>query len=91
MDERLNFDEYVDIIRERLFDADAINDGELHSFRTLSEDIADQVPDSWYWQAFEELDAQGHLHSQSTLGNRRNAFARLSADGRAYVRAGRDG
>jgi hypothetical protein len=47
-------------------------------------DHADVIGDNWY---FEELEAQGHLHEQSARGNGGDAHARLSADGRLYVRS----
>jgi hypothetical protein len=70
-------------IRRRLAIADAVKPDELHSFRELVGD--DFVyPDHWRHEAFEELDAQGHLHTSSRLvfGD---AAARLSADGRLYL------
>ena len=81
-----SFDALLDLLRVRLQVADAINDSELHSFKVLMVDKANLVSDGWYWEAFEELKAQGHLHTSSSLGNRGDAFARLSADGRLYLR-----
>lgn len=81
-----SFDELVDLLRVRIRDADALNASELHSFKTLMADHADVIADNWYWEAFEELEAQGHLHHASTLGNGGDAHARLSADGRLYLR-----
>lgn len=83
-----SFDELVDLLRERLRDADAINASELHSFKELMKDRSDVIADNFYWEAFEELKAQGHLHEASALGNRGDAFGRLSADGRLYLREG---
>jgi hypothetical protein len=60
-----SFDELVDLLRERLGYADAINSSELHSFRELMADRADVISDNWYWEAFEELEAQGHLNPSS--------------------------
>jgi hypothetical protein len=57
-----SFDELVDLLRIRLCDADAVNASELHSFKELMRDHADVIPDNWYTEAFEELEAQGHLH-----------------------------
>lgn len=74
-------------MRERIGAADAIKpSGELHSFRELMSDYADVTPPQWYWEAFEELEAQGHLHPASTVANGGDANARLSADGRLYLR-----
>jgi hypothetical protein len=82
-----SFDELVDLLRERLRDADAIKSSELHSFKELMADNADVIADNWYWEAFEELQVQGHLHDASCLGNGGDAHARLSADGRFYLRS----
>jgi hypothetical protein len=45
-----SFDELVDLLRERLGYADAINSSELHSFRELMADRADVISDNWYWE-----------------------------------------
>lgn len=84
----LTFEEFVDLLRERLFDADAIDSSKLHEFKELMSDFADVTPEGWYDNAFAELDAQGHLHDQSgaSFGG---PFGRLSADGRLYVRGER--
>ena len=55
--------------------------------RELMSDHADVIADGWYWEAFEELDAQGHLNPASVKANAGDAHARLSADGRLYLRA----
>ena len=81
-----DFDESVDILRWRIAHADAINAGELHDFKVLMADYADVLSDQWYWQAFDELEAQGHLDPTSTRLNGGGACARLSADGRYYLR-----
>ena len=75
----------MDLLRERLGYADAINTSGLHSFRELMKDRADVIPDNWYQEAFDELGAQGHLDRASTkvFGD---AVGRLSADGRLYLR-----
>ncbi len=82
------FDELVDLLRVRLRDADALELNHLHSFKELMSDHADVIADGWYWEAFEELDAQRHLDPASVKANRGDAHARLSADGRLYLRAG---
>jgi hypothetical protein len=86
MSEIPSFDELVDTLRVRIRDADALNSSELHSFRELMSDQADVIADGWYWEAFEELEAQGHLNPASTVLNGGDACARLSADGRLYLR-----
>ena len=75
----------MDLLRERLGYADAISPSELHSFRELMKDRADVIPDNWYQEVFDELEAQGHLDPSSSkvMGD---AVARLSADGRLYLR-----
>jgi hypothetical protein len=80
------FDEFVDLVRIRLGMKDALDDSALHDFKPLMSDYADVVPENWYADAFEELEAQGHLHPASgqTFGG---AFARLSADGRLFLRS----
>jgi hypothetical protein len=84
------FDELVDLLRVRLRDADAINPSELHSFKELMSDHADVIGDNWYWEAFEEIAAQGHLDPASIKANGGDAHGRLSADGRLYLRSGGD-
>ncbi len=61
------FDELVDLLRERLGMADALNLSEFHSFKKLMahEAEANLIADNWYWQAFEELEANGHLNPAS--------------------------
>jgi hypothetical protein len=81
------FEELVDLLRVRLGIADDVNTSELHSFRELMKDHADVLPDHFYWRAFDELDAWGHLdpRASGTVGGN-DACARLSADGRLYLR-----
>jgi hypothetical protein len=81
-----SFDEFVDVLRERIGTADALNPSELHSFKELVSDYADSVSENWYWEAFEELEAQGHLDSASGKAMGNDAHGRLSADGRLYLR-----
>lgn len=70
--------------------ADDLNASELHSFKKLMEDRADEIPEGWCSQAFEELQAQGHLHPGSGMTFGGDAHARLSADGRLYLRSESD-
>ena len=78
-------DELIDILRERLYDADALKPGVAHSFMELMADYAHVLGDNWYLNAFDELDAQGHIGVEAN-GMGFDANARLSADGRLYVR-----
>jgi hypothetical protein len=82
-----SFDELLDLLRVRLGMADALNLGELHSFKTLMADHEEVIADGWYWQALDELKAQGHLDDASVKANGGDAHARLSADGRLYLRS----
>ena len=79
------FDEFVDLLRERLFDADALFPSRVHDFKgDVLSDYVGVVPDNWWEEAREELEAQGHLGVDgSGFGA---PAARLSADGRLYVR-----
>jgi hypothetical protein len=85
MNEPLAFDDLVDVLRERLYDADALEPSELHSFKTLLADGAHWIPPGWYHRLCEELKAQGHL-SHAAIVPGFDAHARLNADGRLYVR-----
>lgn len=76
----------VDLLRIRLRDADAVDASELHSFKTLMADYSHVLADGWYWEAFEELEAQGHLNPASSRLMGGDACGRLSADGRLYLR-----
>jgi hypothetical protein len=84
-DDPPSFDDFVVNLRDRLGTADAINASELHSFKTLMSD-AEVIPEQWYQEAFDELEAQGHLDpaSSKVMGD---AVGRLSADGRLYLRS----
>jgi hypothetical protein len=84
------FDELVGELRVRLGRADALEPSRIHSFRVLMEDRSHEIADGWYWDAFEELEAQGHLDPSSHKANRGDACGRLSADGRFYLRASSD-
>jgi hypothetical protein len=61
------FDELVGYLRERLGIADAANAAELHSFKDLMQTNPGVVYDAFYWEAFEELQAQGYFHRASSL------------------------
>jgi hypothetical protein len=80
-----NFDDFVDDLRRRIGIADAVKPNCLHSFKDL---VGDEyvIPEQWLHEAFEELDAQGHLHKASGLAFG-DAHGRLSADGRWYFRS----
>jgi hypothetical protein len=81
-----SFNEFVDVVREALFNADALFPSRLHDFNEILPDHVGVVPDTWWQEAYEELDAQSHLHDQSRGGMGIFPAARLSADGRLHVR-----
>jgi hypothetical protein len=79
----------VDVLRERLFDYEALHGSSaLPDFHELMSDHAN-APSEWPLQAYEELEAQGHLHPASGLAMGPTPFGKLSADGRHHVRQGR--
>ena len=82
----IGFDQFVNLLRERIGAADAMKDHELHSFRELMSEYADVTPSKWYKRAFKELDADGHLSPTSRVAKGSDAKGRLSADGRLYLR-----
>ncbi len=83
----LDFEEFVGLLRQRLFGADALDRSKLHDFQDLMSDVADVAPEGWYDDAFEELEAQGHLHKASGRAMGGAVFGRLSAAGRLYIRS----
>ena len=90
--EPLGFDDYVDVLRQSLFDYEGVH-GTSHApdFAALMSDHA-YAPEGWPAQAYEELLAAGHLNpnvSGMTLGS--HAHGVLSADGRDYVRQQQQG
>jgi hypothetical protein len=50
-------------------------------------DYEGKVGENWYEDAFDELEAQGHLDSASGKAMGPKMHARLSADGKHYVRS----
>lgn len=91
--EPIDFDTYVDVLRERIFDYEAVHDdGTIPNFDELMDEYAEVAPGAWPEQAYEELLAQGHLNpnvSGMTSGPKPHGL--LSADGRFYVRQQRQG
>jgi hypothetical protein len=81
-----DFGELIDLLRQRLHDADAVQPSRIHSFKELMR-YAEVIADNWYWEALEELQAQGHLDPASHKVSGGDACGRLSADGRLYVRS----
>jgi hypothetical protein len=86
MEDLPSFDEFVDVLRSRLAAADALHPSELHDVHELMSDYADRVGENWYEHAFDELEAQGHLDPASGKSMGPRMHARLSADGRLYLR-----
>jgi hypothetical protein len=85
MDDAPTFDEFVDVMRQRIADADALKPGELHDIHELMRDYEGKVGENWYENAFDELEAQGHLDQASGKAMGPTMHGRLSADGRAYL------
>jgi hypothetical protein len=87
----MDFGQYVDVLRERLFDHEAVHGGgTLPHFDDLMDDYRETAPVAWPEQAYDELMTWGHLApgaSGQVMGP--HSFGRLSADGRAHVRAQR--
>jgi hypothetical protein len=82
-----DFNDAVSLLRLRIFDADRLDASKLHGFSELMADVAEALPPNFYAEAFEELESAGHLDPASSLLMGGDACARLSARGRAYVRA----
>jgi hypothetical protein len=86
--EPIDFDQYVDVLRQRIFDHEALhNDGSLPHFDDLMDDYRETAPAAWPDQAYDELMALGHLEPRASgqvMGP--HSFGTLSADGRHYVR-----
>jgi hypothetical protein len=92
MTDTLVFDEYVDVLRKRLYEYEALDGGapapDVHE---LMADYDEVAPSLWPVQAWERLDTQGHLDigaSGKAYGPRPGgiAFGLLSANGVSYVR-----
>jgi len=79
----LGFDGYVELLRQRMGDAGALEPSGIHSFKDLMADV-ENVPPNWDDDAFDELQAQGHIGVDGRAFG--NVAARLSADGRLYLR-----
>lgn len=84
------FEQFVDDLRFALSVADSISDSEMHSFKKLASNFDYPVPDQWIWDAFAELEAQGHLDDAASGRTSGDAHGRLSADGRLYLRSMQD-
>jgi len=83
----LTFDEFTDVVRERLGIADAVDLERLHRFREdlMSDEEKAVIPQGWYHNVFDELEVQGHLDGASSKMNGYDACGRLSAEGRYYL------
>jgi hypothetical protein len=69
-------------------DADALEPSRIHSFKNDLVSDVENVPVNWYSDAFDELEAQGHTGIDGrTFGD---VAARLSADGKLYLRTIRE-
>jgi hypothetical protein len=65
-----DFEQFVDDLRERLGTADAVDASRIHSFKELMSDFPGGVPEQWYWHAYEELEAQGHLEKPDNVSHK---------------------
>lgn len=83
--DRLTFDEGVQVVLRRLALMQARDPAGLHSFREVIGAEQSQLPDFFYYDAFEYLQLWGFLHASSALVGG-DAVGRLSADGLDYVR-----
>jgi CheY-like chemotaxis protein len=82
------YEEFVDLLRVRLGIADNVTT-DSHSFKTLMKHEAEKglVPDHWYHQAFDDLEAQWHLDPASPgKTGAFEAWGRLSPEGREYLK-----
>jgi hypothetical protein len=80
----IGFDGFVDLVRTRMGHADALEGSRIHSFKDDLVPDVENVPETWYSDAFDELEAQGHIGIDGrTFGD---IAARLSADGKLYLR-----
>ena len=83
----LGFDDFVDLIRDRMGAADAHHPDRVHSFgHDLVPDVQN-VPESWLADALDSLRAQGHVVRAASGPD---PAARLSAAGRRYWRWSQD-
>lgn len=80
-----DFDDFVDELRDAMFNADALFPSRVHSFKDdLLPHYVGVVPDGWWFDTLDELKAQDHIGVDgSGFGS---PAARLSADGKFYVR-----
>lgn len=78
-------DEYQVVLLRRLYDADHLNQSELHDFETLMADQAEHLADHWYGETFEDFEALGLLDVRVSGKTFRNHFGRLSSHGRWFV------
>ena len=81
----LTFDEAVDLVLRRLALLHALDPARLHSFKEVIAGEQAQLPDIFYYDAFEYLQLWGFLHPSSALVGG-DAVGKLSADGLDYVR-----
>jgi hypothetical protein len=85
--EPLAYEEFVDLLRARLGIADDVNPDESHSFKTLMGDQRDVAPDHWYHRAFDDLEAEWHIDPAASGKTMGDANARLSPEGREYLKS----
>jgi len=92
MSHTLAFDEYVEVLRERLYECEPLDGGApVPDFHELMADYDEVVPSLWPVQAWERLDTEGHLRigvSGKAYGPKPGGivYGLLSANGEWHVR-----
>ena len=82
---KLSFDGAVELVLRRLALLQAVDPSRLHSFKEVIGEEQEQLPNIFYYDAFEYLQLWGFLHPASRLVGG-DALGKLSADGLDYVR-----
>jgi hypothetical protein len=81
---RLGFEGFVDLVRDRMAAADARFPKRAHRFRRDLVPDVENVPESWYRGAFDDLARRGELTQAADAGG--DVSARLSAVGHSHWR-----
>lgn len=80
----LGFEGFVDLVRDRMAAADARFPKRIHRFRRDLVPDVENVPESWYSGAFDDLARRGELTRAAHAGG--DVAARLSGVGHSYWR-----
>jgi hypothetical protein len=84
----LNFTQFVDLMLARIAEVDREHPGTWVEMFPLAEELQQNVPENWVFDARDVLESRGLVKPLKVLG--RTAPARLSAQGRLYVERGGD-